>query len=114
MSGVGDNLGTKRQRAIAALLTHPTVAKAADAVGMAESTLRRWLASPEFRAALRKAGREAIEFAVSRLHEGAAEAADALRKNLRAGKPSDRTRAAQVLLDAAFRGAEMLDLAGRL
>ncbi len=114
MSGRVDNLDSKRQRAVIALLTHPTISKAAAAARMGESTLRRWLRSPDFRVALRTAGREALEYAVSRLQDGTADAAEALRRNLKAGKPSERTRAAQVLLDAAFRGTEFLDLAGRL
>ncbi|HEY1381130.1 MAG TPA: hypothetical protein VGF55_30300 [Gemmataceae bacterium] len=76
--------------------------------------MRRWLARPDFRAALRAAGRRAVEHAVARIQEGAAEAAEALRKNLKAAKPADRNRAAAILIDASFRGADLLDLAERL
>lgn len=62
------SLRTPQRRAIAAMLTAGTVADAADAAGVGERTLYRWLAEDGvFRRALSAAQHKAIDAAVSRL-----------------------------------------------
>lgn len=61
--------GTKQQaRAIAALLTSPSVSEAAEKAGIGERTLYRWLAEdPDFKQALAAAESDAISSAVREL-----------------------------------------------
>jgi hypothetical protein len=64
VAGHGEKLSRKREKAIAALLTEPTIAQAAKAAGIGEKTLRRWLKSPEFSLAYDAARRELIDVAM--------------------------------------------------
>ena len=47
-SGHGEKLTRKKEQAIVALLTEPTITRAADSAGIAEATLRRWMRLDEF------------------------------------------------------------------
>lgn len=95
----------KQQAAIAALLTEPTYARAATAAGITEGTLYRWLHQPAFRAAFRQARRELVEAGVGRLQAATPHAIEALVAVARHGRrDGDRVRAANALLDHAFRG----------
>jgi len=58
------NLGAKKSRAIAALLTSSSVIEAAAVAGIGERTLHRWLEEPAFRQALAAAESDAIRSAV--------------------------------------------------
>jgi hypothetical protein len=60
MTGHGEKLSRKREQAIAALLTQPTIAAAAKMAGIGERTLRRWLKLPEFASAYDAARREVV------------------------------------------------------
>src|SRR5690349_114005 len=62
---IHNQLTAKQESAIAALLTEPTVEKAADAVGVNRRTLYRWLDDAAFKAAYRKARRQAFSHAIS-------------------------------------------------
>lgn len=55
-----DNLGQGQAQAIVALVNEPTIRKAAESCGVGERTLYTWLEQPAFRAAYRKARREAF------------------------------------------------------
>lgn len=111
--------GTKRSRkheaAIAALLREPTLLAAAQAIGVNEQTLRRWLKDPAFAADYKAARRQTLELAVGALHDLAGEAVLTLRQTLTADVPAAvRVRAALGILERAFAGAEMLDLDARV
>jgi hypothetical protein len=59
-------LTTKQQRAIEALLTHPTITEAAAAAGVARQAIHEWMkGSPVFRTAYRQARSEAMQHAIS-------------------------------------------------
>jgi hypothetical protein len=107
-------LRRKGQAAIAALLTEPTHAAAAAKAGISEATLHRWLRRPRFLRSYRAARRRVVELAVSHLQQGSVEAVDALRRGLKCGNPLAEIRAAQLVLEQAFRGAELLDLVERV
>lgn len=100
-----DSLKESQHKALAALMSESTIAKAAQASGVSERTLYRWLGDPAFSGAYRSARRAAVELAMSRLQRSAAAAADVLVE-----LASDRTTAAPVRLGAA---REVLDLALR-
>jgi hypothetical protein len=113
MSGHGEKLSRRQEAAIAALLSESTHAAAAGKAGIGESTLRRWLHLPAFRATYRRARRELVEAAVGRIQAATGQAVDTLLTVAKSGpKDADRVRAAVALLDHAFRGladADSLD-----
>jgi hypothetical protein len=105
MRGHGQKLTAKQEALIAALLTEPTHAAAADKAGVSEATLYRWLQLPEFRAAYHAARRQLVEAAVGRMQAATGEVVDTLLAVVREGeKDSDRVRAGLALLDRALRG----------
>ena len=108
--------GRKRTAAIAALLGSPTIAHAASAAGISESTLTRWLREEDFRRAYREAQREALHQAISSLQTAAGTAVTVLRAAMldQSSPAASRVAAARVVLEFSFRGAEMADLEERL
>jgi hypothetical protein len=103
-----------QEQAIAALLSAPTQLAAAEQVGISEATLQRWLREPAFQAAFRAARTQILERAVLKLQQATTQAVDALVRNLRAARSGDQIRAALGILDQAFKGAQVLDLQGRI
>lgn len=105
----------KRELAIAALLTNPTIGAAAHAAGLGEKTLRRWLHDPAFAASYAAARRQALELTVGMLQSTTGEAVATLRRNLDpAQPPAVQVRAALGIVNAAFKGLELLELAGKV
>jgi hypothetical protein len=116
MSGHGQKIGRKQEQAIAALLTCPTIEKAAKSVGLGDATLRRWMKDPGFRTDYREARRQAMEQATAQLQKLGSAAANALRENVEDTEAphSARVAAARVVFDVAQRGVEIEDLAERI
>ena len=108
---------TPRQlRAINALLTHPTVAAAAGVLGVAPSTIYRWLGENAFRAALAQAEGEAVAAAGRRLAALAETALDELARAMvdpMTPAPT-RVRAAEVVLNNLLRYREIVQFEIRL
>lgn len=101
----------KWERTLAALLTEPTALQAAEKAGISPSTLYRWLGQPDFRNAYDRARRELIAGVIARLQSSAGDAVDALSTIARKGRrDGDRVRAAQALLDHAWRGLLQADV----
>ena len=67
MKGHGEKLSRNQERAISALLIHPSMFKAAAAAEIGEVTLWRWMQIPEFKEQYRLARREAVSQAVGHL-----------------------------------------------
>jgi hypothetical protein len=116
MTGHGQKLGRKREQAIAALLSRPTIEAAAKAVGIAEVTLRRWLKDSGFRAEYLQARRLAMEQATSQLQQLSSAAANALKAVIEdtSAPHSARVAAARTVFDLGYRGVEIEDLAERI
>jgi hypothetical protein len=110
----GAKASRKREQAIAALLERPTISEAARAVGIGEKTLRRWLAEPEFKAAYQDIREQALRIAVGHLQGLLASAAEALERAMTCGTPGVEVRAAGIVIQEAFKGVELLDLAERV
>lgn len=114
MKGHGEKLSRKEELAIVALLTRPTVAEAAQACGVSEVTLWRWMQQDAFREHYRQARRTALEGAIATLQQASGEAVATLRRNLTCGLASVEVRAALGILEQAIKGAELLDQAERI
>ena len=116
MKGHGEKLSRNQERAIAALLVHPTMAKAATAAGVGEVTLWRWLQIPEFKEQYRLARREAVSQAVGHLQRSCSVAVLALTDVAQDVNcpASARVSAARTVLELALKGVELEDLAVRV
>jgi hypothetical protein len=116
MSARDDGLTPRQERALAALLSEPTVEKAAAKAGVGYRTLKGWLAQPAFLSAWRAARRRVVEEAVVVLQKLTTAAAVALGEvvtNKRA-KAADRVRAAVAIFDREAKAAERTDLQEQL
>lgn len=110
------NLDPKQEKALTELLQQPTIQAAADATGVARSTLYRWLQDPEFASAYRAARSEALAHATARLQQLASEAVDALGTVIgnADAAPKDRISAARTVLDFAYSAHDLEALAAAL
>jgi hypothetical protein len=116
MSGHGEKITRKQEQAIAALLTHNTIVEAADSIEIGESTLRRWMKTPEFCQSFNAARKEAVSSAIIRIQTSANDAIKLLRSIMEredAPIPS-RVTAAKVILDQTLRAWEIFELEERI
>jgi hypothetical protein len=111
MASPSETLSGRQAAAVAALLSEPTVAKAAARARVGERTLLRWLKEPRFAAEYRAARRAVVERAVAGLQLLTSKAVEALGRSLDCGKPPVEIRAALGVLDRALAGVELFDLA---
>jgi hypothetical protein len=111
-----NTLTPKQENAIIALMSKPSLAKAAAAAGVSEKTLYRWLREPEFTDRYREARREAFGHAIAMTQRHAAAAVATLSKVMADEKapPAARVQAASTLLRFARQGIELDDLAARV
>ncbi len=114
MKGHGEKLSRKQEAAIAALLSAPTIKDAARGCDVSEVTLWRWLQLREFAAAYRAARRQVVERAVSELQAASGEAVETLKRNLHCEQANVEIRAAQIILEQAVKGVELMDLQERI
>ena len=114
--GHGQKFGRKKQLAISALLENPTVKDAAVKIGLADSTLWRWMKEPSFRAAYSEAKTRVVENSISRLQKTSGEAAGVLGSIMRdeSSPPNTRVAAAKIVLELSLRGVETADILSRL
>jgi len=114
--GHGEKLSRKQEQAIAALLSEPTIAAAAEKVGVGEVTLWRWLQREDFQADYQQARREAVAQAIAALQRASSEAVQALREIMvDSGAPaSSRVSAAKTVLELALKGVELEDIERRV
>lgn len=102
------------EKAIAAILSTTSVTDAARKCRLSEPTLYRYLQDEAFKHEYRNARRNVVEGAVGRIQSATSEAVSTLKRNMSCDHPSTEVRAAQIILDVAYRGVEMLDILERL
>ncbi|MFT5424663.1 MAG: hypothetical protein ACI89L_002460 [Phycisphaerales bacterium] len=110
------HLKRRYERAIVALLSYPTILKAAQAIGISERTLYLWMRRDDFSRAYRAARRDAYGQAVGLMQQYAAAAVQTLAQIMVNPKAphTARVNAATTLLRNAREGIELDDLASRL
>jgi transposase-like protein len=116
LGDAGDKLTPIQERAIVALLSNPTIKRAAKAVGIDDATLWRWLQDKDFHDAYRAARRESVSQAMARLQQASSEAVNTLREIVKDKKqpaPS-RVSAAKAILEFSIKAVEIEDMAERL
>ncbi len=114
MIGHGEKLTRKHEQAISALLSEPSIKAAAEICGIGEATLYRWLQLPSFAVAYRTARRQVVERAVSELQAACGKAVETLKRNLDCVIPGVEIRAAQIILEQAVKGVEIMDMQERI
>ena len=110
------SLPTKKRRAIASLLQHPTIGEAAESCGIGERTLYRWMTEREFSSALHRAESELIGGALRTIAVDLS-ANYAVMQAIRDksnNPPSVRLRAAIALDNSLFRWYELQALEQRI
>jgi hypothetical protein len=112
--GHGEKLTRKQEAAIAALLTAVTLDQAAGQAGVSPSTLKRWMALPDFKRRYAEARAGVLERTTARLLAASGRAVETLEEALEADKPADQIRAARAILAHCQRSCEQLDFAGQL
>ena len=109
-------LGTRKTRAVQALLQYGTKEKAAQEAGINVVTLWRWLKQPPFQEALRQARREAFSQSTGRLQQAAPAAVTTLLR-LMTGEdtpPSSKVQASRSVLQFMQKSFELEDMEVRL
>lgn len=116
MTGHGAKFSRRKDEAIAALMTQPTVAEAARVANIRPQTLGRWMKEPEFEAAWGAARRAVLEQAVARLQKASGAAVTTLLKIMfdPAAPAAARLKAAEVVLKHAAAANEIEDIQLRL
>ena len=112
--GHGNKLARKREAAIAALLSSPSLKSAASKAGVSEKTLRGWMQLPDFKEQYNAARKECLFEAMRALQAGSTKAVRTLVRALQAGKDDVKVRAALGLLAQAWKSFEQLEVEPRL
>lgn len=109
-------LSPRQERALQAVVSHPTLKEAALAAGVSDATLWRYMKDPEFERRLREARRVAVGHAAVRLQGATGEAVAVLRELMTRveAPPAARISAARAVIDYSFRAVEMDELRARL
>jgi AraC-like DNA-binding protein len=110
------SLPAKQEIALRAVISHPTLKDAAQAAGVSETTLWRYMQDAEFSRRLREARREAINHAVLRLQKASSNAVTVLSDIMMndSAPASARITAARAVLDYSMRAVEMDELKARI
>jgi transposase-like protein len=116
MTGHGQKLTRKKEQAIAALLSQPSIGGAAKKVGIGEKTLFRWLQLDEFQRAYKNARRQVIDQTIAQIQSVMSEAVQTLLNVMTDGETpaSAKVSAARALLDIGFKVVEIEDLESRI
>lgn len=114
--GHGSKFAQKHELAIIALLTAPSISEAAKKVGIAETTLYKWLQMPEFVEHYKEARKQAVGQAVARLQQATTKAVDALTDVMEnhESKDSARVSAAKTVLELSLKAIELEDLQAKV
>ena len=113
----GNGIGPEKRKALDVLLATGNVTDAAEAAGVHDRTLRRWLATdPAFMAALYEAQGQALDSVTAALVYTSRGAVELLRQTIDNpdAKLALRMKAAQLVLDACLRWHELRSLTQRV
>jgi hypothetical protein len=116
MKGHGEKLTRKQELAVISLITEPTLRGAAEKVGIAESTLRRWMQLEDFQEQFKEAKRQTVGHVTAKLRHGMTIAVDALFEMAENKKTPAvaRASACRTLLEFGMKAHENEDLQVRL
>jgi hypothetical protein len=104
----------RQDAALSALLRNASIAEAAKACGLGESTLYRYLAEPDFKARLSEARKACLGEAIEEIQGAAMIAVQTLTRNMVSGNPAVEVRAAVSVLELAVKARESMELSDRI
>jgi hypothetical protein len=110
------SLGTRKTKAVQALLQYGTKEKAAQEAGISVVTLWRWMKQPPFQEALRQARREAFSQSTGRLQQASSVAVSTLLRVM-AGPDtpaSSKVQASRSVIELSQKSFELEDMEIRL
>ena len=110
-------LTPRQEQSITALLVQGSLQAAAEASGINEKTLRRWLREDAaFQTAYRDARRAVVQHAITQVQQATGEAVETLRSVMQDAEApaSARVSAAKAMLETALKGIDIDDLEVRL
>lgn len=109
-------LPARQAKLLSSMLTEPTFQAAYKEAGITKTTALRYRASPEFNRAYHEAKRQAMEQVTTELQRRSLEAVAVLTDIMNNDEypPSARVQSARTVLDTAYKGIELDDLAERL
>jgi hypothetical protein len=109
-------ISRNQERAIIALLSEPSITKAARAANIGDKTLRRWLDSEAFSRAYHAARKAVTRQATARIQAAMSKAVETLKTIMTDDqKPaSSRVAAARTILDYGLKFSELEDIESRL
>lgn len=116
MTHSSENLDAARDKALAALLSEPTVADAARKSRISQATLYRYLREDDFKKLYREARADLVTHAITQLQRDCATASKTLREVCedKEAPASARVSAARAIIDGAVKAVELQDLAARV
>jgi hypothetical protein len=116
MSAPNAKFTRRKEAAIAALLAHPSLARAAEACQTSERTLRRWLQDESFAQRYRQERTRILESTFNLLRQKSVAAVETLANvaNDKKASASARVSAARSVVELAIKGAELQDLEQRI
>ena len=111
-----DELTTRQIKFLESLLIETTFEGAYKRAGIAKDTALKYRELPAFKEAYRAAKRKAMEQVTTSLQQASIEAVEVLKSvmNDEEAPPSSRIQAARTVLDNAYKGIELDDLAERI
>lgn len=115
-SGHGEKKSRKKEMAVIALLTEPTVGQAAQKVGIGEATMWRWMQDGDFKEMYRMAKVQAVGQAIARIQQVTTQAVDTLYDVMTSKKAPAMARviASKTVLEVAMKAVEVEDIQARL
>lgn len=115
-SAENGRLTPKQTKGVAAIVSTRTYGEAAEAAGVAERTIRRWMKAPAFRRALADAEGDVLDTVTRRLVYLQRAAVDEIAAQMTDADapPTVRLRAAQTVIDTAIRLVELRTLERRI
>jgi hypothetical protein len=117
MAGHGEKRTRLQEKAIAALLTAPSVPAAAKKIKIGERTLWRWMKDEEdFKRAYTAARRELVRHAIVKVQAGMGKAVETLLSIMEDSEApaSSRVSAAKTMLEIGVKATEVDDLEKRI
>jgi hypothetical protein len=116
MIGHGAKLPRKKEQAIAALLSQPSIGRAAKKVCIGEKTLFRWLQLDDFQLAYKNARHQVIDQTIAQIQSVMSEAVQTLLSVMADSTTpaSAKVSAARALLDIGFKVVEIEELENRI
>ena len=116
MSGHGEKLSHKQERAIAALLVAHSITAAAQQIGVNENTLLRWLKDAAFEAAYKEARRAVVQQAIVRMQQLCSQVVTKIEEIIDdpTAPAISRVTAMKTVLEMSWKAIELEDIEQRL